>query len=69
MAQLFGGFEEAFGKVHSSFLELVGVKNNDELVDMVSTQSKTYASKLQTIVGDLTEEVRITFKSPERSPN
>lgn len=34
-----------------------GVKDNTELVNLVDTQSRTYATKLQAIVGDLTEEV------------
>lgn len=34
-----------------------GVKDNTELVNLVDSQSRTYATKLQGIVGDLTEEV------------
>lgn len=54
---MFGGLEDAFGKMHNSFLEMWGVKDNTELVNLVDTQSRTYATKLQAIVGDLTEEV------------
>lgn len=43
--------------MHNSFLEMWGVKDNTELVNLVDSQSRTYATKLQAIVGDLTEEV------------
>lgn len=44
--------------MHTSFLELWGVKDNSELITLVSDNSKTYATKLQAIVGDLTEEAK-----------
>ncbi|GAB0099449.1 hypothetical protein DMENIID0001_153070 [Sergentomyia squamirostris] len=50
--------EEALMKFHSSFLDLFGVNNNTELVNLVDTESRKYAARLQTIVGDLTNEAQ-----------
>lgn len=58
LSTLLTGFEDAWGKLHTSFLDLVGVKDQTELVNLVDTQSRTYATKLQGFVGQLTEEVR-----------
>lgn len=46
-----------FGKLHTSFLDLMGVKDNTELINLVDTQSRTYATKLQGIATELTETV------------
>ncbi|XP_055694390.1 uncharacterized protein LOC129796461 [Lutzomyia longipalpis] len=57
IAELSNAAEEAVGKFHSAFMDLFGVKTNDELVDLVRDQSRQYATKLQDIMGELTTTV------------
>uniref|UniRef100_A0A6B2E5T7 Putative apolipophorin-iii n=1 Tax=Phlebotomus kandelakii TaxID=1109342 RepID=A0A6B2E5T7_9DIPT len=58
ITELSNAAEEAVSKFHSAFMDLFGVKTNDELVEMVRVQSRTYANKLQDIASDLTAEAQ-----------
>lgn len=49
--------ETAFTTLHDNVLKFANVSSDDELRNLVRTQSETYAEKLKTIANELTHEV------------
>lgn len=49
--------ETAFTTLHDNVLKFANVSSDEELRNVVRTQSETYAEKLKTIANEFTDEV------------
>ncbi|XP_059607573.1 uncharacterized protein LOC132255517 [Phlebotomus argentipes] len=58
LAEFSNAAEEAVAKFQSAFMDLFGVKSQDELVDLFRVESRKYANKLQDIASELTAEAQ-----------
>lgn len=52
---------ETFEQFHRSFLNLAGVKNDNELWQQTTNQFKSYETKLKSGVAELNEDVSATI--------
>ncbi|CAD7085848.1 unnamed protein product [Hermetia illucens] len=50
--------EDAIGTLHSKFLEIVGVKNDNEFIKLLENQGRSYASKIQSYAKLLGDEAK-----------
>uniref|UniRef100_A0A336LZ00 CSON008484 protein n=1 Tax=Culicoides sonorensis TaxID=179676 RepID=A0A336LZ00_CULSO len=56
LADLFKTAQETVATLQSRFLELAGVKNNDELIESVQTKANTYAETVNGLLKTVQEE-------------
>lgn len=55
--------QTAYTTLHDNVLKFANVSSDDELHNLVRTQSETYAEKLKTIVSELNEEVTLLIST------